>query len=289
MRADQQHKRLNFANYTQFLSALLEKNHPFFVASHRGIMGHFPENSLSAFTYCIEQGIYLIELDLQRTCDGHLIVMHDITVNRMSNGEGKISELTLEQIKSLSLKSGSDGSMAELTDEKIPTLAEVLTLVKGKAMINLDKAWYYRDEIHQLVNEADAFDHVLLKSGEPVEEVKSYFQSQEKKFHYMHKIQDRTLDQLDELLEHVAPLAIEILIHKESDNVLSDHILEKMKSQANLWCNSLDNGENAGHNDALSLVDPDNGWGWLLGRGVNIIQTDYAGELVNYIEKQAGS
>ena len=286
MRADQQHKSMNFDNYTQFLNALLEKNHPFFVAAHRGILGSFPENSLNTFKQCIEQGIYLIELDLQRTLDGHLIVMHDITVNRMTNGEGQISTLTLEQIKSLSLKSGSGGSMAELTDEKIPTLAEVLTLVKGKAMINLDKAWYYKDEIHQLVNEADAFDHVLLKSGEPVQQVKEYFHSLEKKFHYMHKIQDRNLDQLDELLEHVAPIAIEILIHKESDQVLSNPILEKMKSQANLWCNSLDIGENAGHNDARSLVDPDSGWGWLIDRGINIIQTDYANELINYIKKR---
>lgn len=286
MEVRQREKGLSFDGYAKFLDALLEKNHPLFVAAHRGISGNFPENSLSAFKRCIEQGIYLIELDLQRTCDGHLIVMHDITVNRMTDGEGKISKLTLSQIKSLSLKSRSGGSMAELTDERIPTLSEVLALVKGKAMINLDKAWYYRDEIHRLVSEADAFDYVLLKSGEPVQEVKEYFLSLDKKFHYMHKIQDKNLDELDDLLEYVSPLAIEILMNSENDQVLSAPVFEKMKSRANLWCNSLDTGENAGHNDARSLVDPDSAWGWLIDRGFNIIQTDYTNELINYIKKR---
>lgn len=286
MEVSQQQKSLNFGGYAKFLDALLAKNRSLFAAAHRGISGNFPENSLSAFKHCIEQGIHLIELDLQRTCDGQLIVMHDITVNRMTDGEGQISKLTLSQIKSLSLKSGSGGSMAELTSEKIPTLSEVLALVKGKAMINLDKAWYYRDEIHRLVSEADAFDHVLLKSGEPVQEVKEYFHSLDKKFHYMHKIQDKNLDELDELLEHLSPLAIEILIHKENDNVLSAPLMEKLKNRTNLWCNSLDHGENAGHNDSRSLVNPDDGWGWLIDHGFNIIQTDYTNKLINYIEKR---
>lgn len=279
----------NSRTFDDFFTALSRKNHPFFAAAHRGICGDVPENSLAAFQECLKQNIYLIEVDIQRSKDGHLVIMHDITVNRMTDGKGRISELTLEQLQTFSLKEKSGGIDAKLTDEKIPTLKEVLALAKGRAMFNLDKAWEYREELYDLVEQADAFDHVLLKSGEPIEQVIEFLKSKEKPLHYMHKIQDSTLHELDALLNRVSPLAIEILFANETDEVISKPILSKMRSCSNVWGNALDNGGNAHHTDSLSLLEPDKGWGWLLDRGINIIQTDYAVELMHYEEKRKTS
>lgn len=59
-----------------------------------------------------------------------------------------------------------------------------------------------------------------------------------------------------------------------------------MRTHANLWINSLDEVENAGHNDSLSLQDPDGVWGWFLDRGINIIQTDFPQKAPQYAEQR---
>lgn len=284
--AIQQYKPLSgFKNFTDFFSALASKSHPFFAAAHRGICGNVPENSIKAFQECFRQNVYIIEIDIQRSKDGHLIVMHDITVNRMTNSEGRISELTLEQLQKLFLKEKSGGIGAKLTNEKIPTLKEVLLLAKGRALLNLDKAWEYREEIYDLVEETGTFDHVLLKSGEPIAKVAAFLHSKPKPLHYMHKLQDRNLQELDDLITRISPLAIEILFAYETDEVVSKPVLAKMRSASNVWVNALDNGENAHHTDSMSLLEPDKGWGWLLDQNMNIIQTDYAAEIMEYAER----
>lgn len=290
MRKKRKKMSLDFENFTDFLEALQQKQHPFFVAAHRGLWSKVPENSIAAFKECLASHIYFIELDLQNTKDGHLIVMHDSTVDRTTNGTGQVSDLSLSQIRSLSLKEGKGGLQAPLTAEKVPTLKEVLALVKGKAMINTDKAWHHRDQLYHLVDETDSFDHVLLKSGEPVEQVLEFLQSKKKAMHYMHKLHDTNLVQLDELLAHVSPIAIEVLFHSEQDEVISKPVLTEIQKHTNLWCNSLDDGENAGHGDSLSRTAPEKGWGWLMDLGFNIIQTDYALEVFQYAQarKQDG-
>jgi glycerophosphoryl diester phosphodiesterase len=275
---------LKFADYNQFLYALYQKKHPFFAAAHRGMWGKAPENSLIAFNNCIKHHVYLIEMDLQQTKDGHLVILHDDTVDRTTDGTGKIADLTLTEVRHLRLKEGAGGKHAALTECRIPTIFEVLSLVKGKAMINADKSWDDRYELYEALEVMDAFDHVLLKSRQPVDEVLDFFDTREKAIHYMHIITAENLDQLDELFVRFPPVAIEILFHKESDLVLSKPALDIMRSRANLWVNSLDDGENAGHNDALSLTDPDRGWGWLLDHGINMIQTDYPEKALAYAQ-----
>jgi len=91
--------------------------------AHRGASGHEPENTLAAFKKAIELGADMIELDIHCCKTGELIVMHDETVNRTTNGQGKISKKTLEEIKQLTTNN----------QENIPTLQEVINLIKGQS------------------------------------------------------------------------------------------------------------------------------------------------------------
>jgi glycerophosphoryl diester phosphodiesterase len=93
------------------------------VVAHRGRSADFPENSLSAFRAAIALGVDAIELDVRTTRDGELVVLHDPTLNRTTGARGRVSALTLAQIRAL--PPGADGSPA------IPTLAEVLALVRS--------------------------------------------------------------------------------------------------------------------------------------------------------------
>lgn len=273
-------------NYDDFFKSLQAKQHPLTPVAHRGLWHSVPENSLPAVQNCIDHHIYLIELDMQLTKDGHIVLMHDSTVDRTTNGSGEVDQLTLREIKELSLKELNGGPNAKSTSEKVPTLLEVLPMIKGKAMVNADKAWDLRHELYALVDQHDLFDHFMLKSDKPVEQLTAFFDSNPRNMSYMHKLSDKNLHQLELLLETVSPTAIELLFYTENDEVVSDRVISKLKDQTNLWGNALDFAENARRSDSLSLLDPDKGWGWFMDRGITLIQTNYSLQFMEYAEKK---
>ena len=99
--------------------------------AHRGASGYAPENTLEAFWLAYEMGADGIELDVQLTADRQIIVLHDETVNRTSDGTGYVANLTLEELKKLHFNK----IHPEYTKAAIPTLQEVLALVKPTPMI----------------------------------------------------------------------------------------------------------------------------------------------------------
>ena len=94
------------------------------IVAHRGLLRYAPENTLANFRACLELRIGF-EFDVERTKDGRLVCIHDSTVDRTTNGTGKVSELTLAQIRELDAGSWFDPKFA---GEKVPTVEEVLTL-----------------------------------------------------------------------------------------------------------------------------------------------------------------
>lgn len=106
--------------------------HKFVVVAHRGNHVNVPENTVAAIAATIQAGADYAELDLRTTKDGKLVLMHDATVDRMTNGKGKVSDLTLEEIKKLTVNS-KDGK-----DYRVPTFEEALNAAKDKVNIYLD-------------------------------------------------------------------------------------------------------------------------------------------------------
>ena len=92
--------------------------------AHRGLSAVAPENTLAAFRLATEAGFRYVETDIRRTKDGHWVVMHDATVDRMTDGSGAIADLTLEQIQKLKITRGS--GIETYPDEHVPTLNEYL-------------------------------------------------------------------------------------------------------------------------------------------------------------------
>ena len=105
------------------------------VLGHRGAMGHAPENTIASFERGVALGSDAIELDVHLSRDGHIVVMHDQTVDRTTDGSGRIDDLTLAQIKELD--AGSSFS-SEFRGEPIPTLEEVLAWAKGKTELVIE-------------------------------------------------------------------------------------------------------------------------------------------------------
>ncbi len=105
------------------------------VFAHRGAKKYAPENTLASFQKALELGAQALELDITLSKDGEVVVIHDDSVERTTNGKGAIADLNLEEIKKLD--AGAWFSKG-FVGEKIPTLEEVLALVQGKALINIE-------------------------------------------------------------------------------------------------------------------------------------------------------
>lgn len=93
-----------------------------------------PENSIAAVEACIAAGVDFVETDTQITSDGYVVISHDQTIDRCTNGKGDITKMTLAQVKSYKLKDRN----GKLTDQTIPTLEEFMEAAKGRIYVNLD-------------------------------------------------------------------------------------------------------------------------------------------------------
>lgn len=105
------------------------------IIAHRGASAEAPENTLAAFERALAAGADMIELDVRLSADGVPVVIHDETLSRTTNGEGRVGDLSLEALKELS---AGGWFSADFLEEKIPTLAEVYDLVGQRAEINVE-------------------------------------------------------------------------------------------------------------------------------------------------------
>lgn len=124
--------------------------------AHRGASAYRPENTMEAFTEAVTLGADMIEMDVRQTVDGHLILLHDDTVDRTTNGTGPVAELTLEQVKALDAGLGS----------RIPTLEEVFFhFVRSDVILNLEiKCPDIETEVVELLHRCFRRDRVLISS-----------------------------------------------------------------------------------------------------------------------------
>ena len=105
------------------------------IIAHRGASGYAPENTLASFRLAREMGSDGIELDIQMTADGEIVVIHDETLDRTTTGTGWVKDLTLGDIKSFNASMGS----TDYPDERVPTLDEVFALLAdSQMMINIE-------------------------------------------------------------------------------------------------------------------------------------------------------
>ncbi|KKI90747.1 hypothetical protein WQ54_19030 [Bacillus sp. SA1-12] len=124
------------------------------LSAHRGAQVAAPENTLESITQAGLLGYGFVEIDVQKTKDGHYVLMHDLTIDRTTTGSGKVEELTLEEIQSFAIED-KDGNV---TSYKVPTLNEVLEeAYKYRLGINFDGSkgkWEDKEFVDGLMKEA---------------------------------------------------------------------------------------------------------------------------------------
>jgi len=148
------------------------------LTGHRGAAGLAPENTLAAIKAGLEQGVDRIEIDVHQTKDHKIVVLHDPSIDRTTNGKGYVKDLSFYEIRKYSAGAWFG---EQFKDEKIPTLDEVLHLIKGKATLVIEiKAFddYYKGIEKRVINTIHKYnakdwtaicsfdDEVLLKVHE---------------------------------------------------------------------------------------------------------------------------
>jgi glycerophosphoryl diester phosphodiesterase len=111
---------------------------PPFIIAHRGDSAHRPENTLASFASALQLGADLVEFDVQLTSDGHVVVIHDPTLDRTTSGNGRVGERSLAEIRGLS--AGYPKLFgADYASERVPTLVEALAFLRdrGRVMIEI--------------------------------------------------------------------------------------------------------------------------------------------------------
>lgn len=278
-----------------------------FIAAHRGChnasprlaLAEAPENSRSALEHCVLLGVDMMELDVRRAADGTLVVIHDATVDRTTNGHGKVAEMTLAQLKGLRLRQNFGGKMSpELGTETVSTLAEMLDAAKGRIMLNLD----IKEDIYaQTIAEARSHDmtrYVLVKSFvdqrtvEPVSD-RSMFSG----VPYMPIVgpwsdggqSDASARIVARQLAAVhRPAGVELVFLPAAQFQALRGLVAK--AGVRLWANSLTSvgviSVIGMGGDIEALRTSGKTWGALFAAGIDTIQTDEPGPLLDYLERE---
>jgi len=160
------------ANGHGSIRALLQAPGRPVVVAHRGChnaapghqLGEAPENSRAALEHCVQLGVDMMETDIHRTLDGYLVIMHDDTVDRTTDGRGIIADLTLADIRKLHLRQNEGSYNEPLTDQRVLTLDELLAAAKGRITINLDVKGPIYAEVVDAVHRAGMDDGVTVKT-----------------------------------------------------------------------------------------------------------------------------
>ena len=261
-------------------------NRPF-LAAHRGVCGaNIPCNSIAAYKIATDLGADVVEIDVSKTKDGKYYVFHP-WMEPVFLKSKYIWEMTASELDELTLVN-QDGVK---TSYKVPTLSEVFALLKGKAYINVDKFWTDVEGITEEIRRAGVEKQVIVKTHvdeESLAKVEKY--APDLMFVPLVRSEDTITENL--LKRNINLIGVEVLFKNDNEKCISDEYIKSMHNKGLLiWANSIIYDEkdiiNGYHSDDISLTDsPDKGWGWLIDKNVDFIQTDWLIYLQNYLKNR---
>ena len=233
------------------------------VVAHRGAHEEAPENTLAAFRKAIELGCDYVEVDVRRTKDGALVLMHDRSVDRTTNGTGNVADLTLADIRALDvgIKRG-----AQWAGERVPTFDEALTLCKGKVRIYVDnKAGPPDQVIAEIEKHKMLKDVVIYDSPEACREFKKLRSKV-----WIMPGHPKSVEAIAELARDLKPETLDGNV-RDWTQELAD---AAHRADIQVWVDNL--GKN----------DNETGFRKSLAMGVDAIQTDHPGLLLRFLKEK---
>lgn len=286
-------KRVRFGEvyimYHQNPLAAARKERGVLVAAHRGVSGgNIPCNSIAAFEAALRQGADILETDLALSGDGVLLAFHPKKERCHLNMDVHLDEMTMEQIRELRYVNIDN----DPTPYGILTLDEFLETFKNRCLINLDHGW--DNDIALMINAIRRHameDQILIKTPAKLK----HFQAVEElapELMYMPILKDE--DTVTEVLEkmNINFVGAELVFSKEDSIFCQEEYIRSHHDKGRmLWVNPILYYYKAqltgGHNDDIAATsDPEFGWGWLVDKGYDILQTDWVMPMRHFLNNR---
>lgn len=260
------------------------------VVCHRGDWRNHPENSALAIESIIKTGADMMELDLKMTKDSVLVLSHDKTLDRCTNGKGLVSDYTYEEIKALKLKRAHG---VAIDTARMLTLEQALMICKDRICVNIDQGYQFYDQILEISERLGVTNQLLIKGKRPIDEVAAHEAKYEHNMMYMPIVdvqKPKGIELYNSYMErNVVPLAYEVCWQTE-DGTFERVCKEIIEQGSKVWVNtiwaSLCGGDGNDDDAAFMAEDPGDVYQRYLDNGVTMIQTDRPELLVNYLTKQ---
>lgn len=231
------------------------------VISHRGEHLRHPENTMPAFEEAVRVGADYFELDVRTTSDGKLVLMHDSTVDRTTNGHGEVAKMTFDEIRALDAGVKKDPAFA---GTKVPTFDEALDYARGKIGIYVDCKYISAKDLVEHLASHGMSDHVVIYSGRISKDV----QQLNPNLKIMPEAHSAEFAQ-----KLVDELQVKVLAFDASD-FKPDVIAVAKKGGALIYVDRLGPADNAAT------------WQEAIDAGADGIQTDHPEELVKYLREK---
>lgn len=270
-------------NYREFIA---DKTRGCAVVAHRGIWRNAPENSLIAIQRAIDAGCDVVEIDIRRSADGGLFLLHDETLERMT-GLGQPPEaLSSQDLSVLRLRDRDGGEGNGSTLEKLPSLVEVFDLTRGRIFVHLDvKEREVIPDVIALAKDMRVAHQVdvwaSLKTEKDLGWIRDTIMPHEILFLAKTRLNEPGAATQLSLLEDLSPSVCEIYFDRVEELAALKNLTRNTGMA--LWVNTLDSVACAGFTDERALADPDAVWGRLIDAGISVIQTDEAPALKSYL------
>jgi glycerophosphoryl diester phosphodiesterase len=251
------------ASARQKQPALPQANNSFIVISHRGNHLQVPENTVASVQEAIHAGADYVEIDLRTTRDGYLVIHHDASVDRMTNGKGNVKDLTLQEIRSLKV---TNNNKSDTTTYHIPEFSEILKACGRNINIYLDFKEADAGETYRQIKKAGMEKRIVVYINKEIQY--PAWRRVAPDIPLMSSLPDsiRTKEQLQFFLNRV-PLAI-------VDNLYdSSMVVEARKLGVSVWLDV----ESPAENPAI--------WDKAINKGIQGMQTDHPAQLINYLIK----
>ncbi|MCP1573004.1 glycerophosphodiester phosphodiesterase [Herbaspirillum rubrisubalbicans] len=277
-------------------SALTTPTGVVLVSSHRSCWTETSENSLDGIRRCIAEGIDIGEIDVRTTRDGALVLMHDETVDRTTDGQGAVADLSLAQIRSLRLRAHGGGRKAALTARRVPTLQEALAAARGRILLNLDVKAADIGPMVAAIMETDTAHDVLLNINEGVDPQQVAWARSlgiaVQTLYFDEKTGASGRQAQLQAMARQEPTVLQPIFH---DPAVVDAARQAVQGRpvrllVNTMALDIDSGRPmnlAGpYLDTLALQHPEQVWGKLIENGVSIIQTDEPQRLLAWLKRK---
>ena len=257
------------------------------IVAHRGCHTEAPENSLAAFQRCIALGIDMVETDVQITKDGVLVLMHDTTVDRTTNGTGRVADMTLAELKQLRLRLGYGGPDAPLTDETIPTFEEAMQTMRGRILVDLDAKGADLPAVWAqslpLLERMGVLGQMTVKLTAGRDDAYLGKVPLIERVTYLQRVTSGgpPLSQVVRDYAKYRPAAYTAVFVNLP--FMEEGVPAIRASGARVWAEPFWGATAGGYSDTLAMHDPDANWGRLLDAGATVFLTDRPESLAVYL------